>query len=105
MYRQLVCVSLALSSVCVSQAERQIQGVSIFWTLPSIHTPCEAVSDDEACALVAASLAGGTPPADACRALLQNASARGSRDDKAAIVVRLGAAAAAEAARSTSCEI
>ena len=42
---------------------------------------------------------------DACRALLQNASARGSRDDKAAIVVRLGAAAAAEAARSTSCEI
>ena len=65
----------------------------------------DVMSDDEACALVAASLADGTPPADACRALLQNASARGSRDDKAAIVVRLGAAAAAEAARSTSCEI
>ena len=64
------------------------------------------MSDDEACALAAASLADGTPPAErARRALLQNASARGSRDDKAAIVVRLGAAAAAEAARSTSCEI
>ena len=51
----------------------------------------DVLSDEEACALVAARLADGAPPADACTALLQNASARGSRDDKAAIVVRLGA--------------
>ena len=57
----------------------------------------DVMSDDAACALVAASLADGTPPADACRALLQNASAAEPRATTA-IVGACGAAAAASPA-------